>query len=276
MKRSGYSGYGNSKRSRGQSNSRVLMGRYRAALTARRRFVRRPRTATFSRRGTAYAFRNIRTGGFGGIELKYKDYAFGPTAFNGTANMSVGMMDPLGPLCLNGLNEGSNQSQRIGVKVTNKVLSIQGVVTWKPKLAATTVPDLFPCVMYIVLDTQTNSAQAVSTNIFTNESGNTIGVTSAFRNIEFATRFRVLKKVIIQPPQIGIAVKAADVVISQGWSKNFSIYMSLRNMVTTYNTGDNGDVTDIIDNSLHMVGYSPTSATAVCELLYNSRVRYEG
>jgi len=152
-----------------------LRSRYRSARdgsrygrrTGRYRTGRTRRAGYFGRFGTGRGRRAQ-------IEKKFLD-----TPFAGTVDTTF---EPIGSIT--NIAQGATQSQRVGYKCIVK--SIQWRCNWTLPAGASGNDDVF---MYIVQDTQTNGAQAITTDIWTNTVAST-----ALRNIQNGDRFKILHK----------------------------------------------------------------------------------
>lgn len=254
-----------------------------------RKFAFGPRRrALFKRR---FARRNFRTGGFLGVELKFLDEKvdWGDAGTLRYLDAATAEIDPPTPDCLNALSEGSGVSQRIGRKVTNKMITIRGAVVW-PAISFDAAVDFVAnpnAVIFLVLDTQTNGAQLNSEDVFTafTAFADHQVMTNVFRDQERVARFRVLAKVTLCCPNrnMGQDVAGGKNVYERVYVP-FEINKKL-NFETTYNaTATPATVSQIVDNSLHMIGYCdgigiPGTAPVLSSqprLVYASRLRYVG
>ncbi len=222
--------------------------------------------------------KNLRIGGYLGLELKFYDTSLVAGALLSTGALTGGEHDPSATIMLNTVVQGDNESQRIGRKITMKNIMVRGVVS-VPIQAGQNAADA-PSRIFIalVLDKQTNGAQLNSEDVFTNKSANAILTTSNFNNLEFKSRFRVLgsRKFTMQNPAIANATSfsADNGIISAGLEQSFELYKDLKSMTTLYN-GTTEDVANIIDNSLHIVAFT-TNTVLAPTISYNARLRFLG
>lgn len=204
--------------------------------------------------------RNIRTGGFLGKELKFVDY-------NGQSNNTVTSWQLENPTvgCLNAIAQGDGESQRIGRKVTNRSVHVKGYITLGN---SNTNRGTSGAVVRIVLfkDTQTNGAAPTPTDVMTPNNVN------AFRNLEYTTRYQVLydKTFTINP-----SITHDGTKLDGNYAKRpFSINCNLSD--TTTFDGTTADISDIVDNSYHLIASAFNDGGPPVYLVYQSRFRYMG
>lgn len=128
-----------------------------------------------------------RTGGFYGRyqgmgrEQKFFDtalaFAFDATAESAASN-SLGQVDLI--------PQGTTESQRIGRKCVVRSIQVKGQLAYTPAAAAN---GFDATEMYLILDKQTNGAQAAFTDVF-----DTANITTNFVDLANSARFRILKK----------------------------------------------------------------------------------
>lgn len=223
---------------------------------------------------------NIRSGGFMGMELKFFD-SNGSHSFTSPTDATGGMMDPATANCLNAIAIGSGPSDRDGRQVVIKSIHIKGTIRWPSTSGAqTATAPVFPaCMLALVWDKQTNAAQATSETIFTNKSGNANCATAVFRNLEYTQRYQILKKKTwnMQPVTpywngltTGTDIRVPSKEISFTWNVKCAIPVN-------FNTTNGGTVADIVDNSLHLVGFSSGVGLLITpQIQYNCRCRFTG
>ncbi len=126
----------------------------------------------------------------------------------------------------------------------------------------------------LVLDKQANGATLRSEDVFLNPSGDTETNQTPFRNLQFITRFNVLKTWRGKAPMRTTGNDAAGTYDISGTHVSFSMYVDLKNMVVV-TKGTTEAVANITDNALHLIGWSTvTSGTPVIQ--YQSRLRFTG
>lgn len=218
---------------------------------------------------------NLRSGGFVGIEKKFYDTFLAATAIASSTDCSGGEYDPATVQCLNGPQQGSGESQRDGKQIHVSNVSVKGIVTVAVQ-ANVTSTDVAPTIMIaLVQDMQTNSAQLRSEDVFENPSGQAYLTPMSFRNLEFVTRFKVLKTVTIDMEQMEPVYDGTNIEVS-GRTTKFEIhhYFGRDGMDTQFKDGNEG-CTSIVNNSLHIIAFT-SSTTLAPQISYNSRIRYRG
>lgn len=241
--------------------------RFRGRISIRRRMASRPAQARF---------RNVRTGGFLGQELKFYDTSLVSATLTAPTDASGGEHDPSATIVLNSVVQGDGEQQRDGRKITMKNLYINGIVVVAPQASQSSGDSATIVFIAVVLDTQTNGATISSELVYTNEAASAILAASPMRNLQQADRFRVLKvqKMTIQNPNIANDTGSTGGVVSNGLVRGFKMFVPLHNMVVTYK-GTTESVANITDNSIHIIAYC-NNAALVPKISYNARLRFMG
>ncbi len=222
-------------------------------------------------KAVAVRIANSRTGGLLGEERYIDRYLTGHGIVSPT-NASGGEADPGTFLCLNSMIAGAGSSERIGRKIVCKSVYINGAVYSAPQVNLTS-GDTPPAIMLaLVLDKQSNGAQAQSEDVFKNVGVNAVQACNVIRNLEHSTRFTVLwsKRYIMPMQQMGGDSTNFD---TSGAQFKFKIFKKL-NLPVLFKDAL-GNVTSITDNSLHMMAFCDSTATTPI-LSYMSRVRFVG
>jgi len=170
VKRSRYGGYYG-----GAAAGPIVYNPLRAR-TGRKRYSRRKSYARTGRYRKAGYFGRFGTGRGPRAQVEKK---FIDTPFAGTADTTL---EPLGSIT--NIPQGATQGQRIGYKCIVK--SIQWRANWTLPAGASSNDKIF---LWIVQDTQTNGAQASTTDVWTNTVAST-----ALRNIQNGDRFKCLHR----------------------------------------------------------------------------------
>ncbi len=216
----------------------------------------------------------MRTGGFLGIELKFFDSFVASRSLSSSALATFGEQDPTLGDCLNAIGEGSGQSERDGRKALLKSVDIEGVITAPGNADAGDQASQASFFVALVLDTQTNGAQLSSENVFANLSAVQLAGAAPHRNMEFLSRYKVMKVVKMRAPSSTAFTDGTNTGTIAGYQLPFSIKMAL-NLPVNFNSADGGGIQDINDNSLHVIAW--TSSTTLTPLMtYGCRVRFLG
>jgi len=197
-------------------------------------------------RRTSYVARlNPAYRGYVGKELKFSD-----TTYTGAVGRTIGdmMRDPGATDSLTNIAQGSGNTQRDGLKVHIKSISIRGKVRWDP-ISGTGADSALPVFkLWLVMDMQTNGSQMTSTQ-FLNDTGSNEFDDISFRNLENTARFKVLKELKLSPPLTPGAGSGAQTGLA---FKDFSIHVPNVACYQRY-TSTGGAVSDIADCSFHLV-----------------------
>jgi len=216
---------------------------------------------------------NPRVGGFLGIEKKFFDTFLATTVIVNPTDCAGGELDPATISCLNGVAQGDGESNRDGKNYLIKSLHWFGRVvtnTQTNKTGGWVPPSVF---IAIILDTQTNGAQFNSEDVYTNPAGSSANNSCLQRNLQYSSRFRVLKTFKVDFNQQTLSYDGTNM---EGCGMSKSIECHLDNLnIKVQCTGTTGVVSNITDNSLHVLGFS-TNGTETVNLTYTSRIRFVG
>ncbi len=218
------------------------------------------------RRAGAPSYLNKRTGGFLGIESKFIDSTYTDAIVTSIAGAEA---DPPGagaqtsPGSISGIAQGDGESNRDGRKCTLTSVHVRGSVTRDSASAMTNAAVIR---VVLVQDTQTNGVQLSAENVFV-DSGN---VEHQWRNLQFSKRFKVLKDqtFIVQPPAAGGNGTSND---AGAGIRTFKWNIPVN--IPVIHNGTTVAITNVTDNSLHMLAWSSDTLTT---LKYQSRVRFVG
>lgn len=228
------------------------------------------KTTSRKRRKRTYDYMNLRTGGFLNKELKYYDLQMPLTA--SPVLISGSVHDPVAQSCIFAPTQGSGQSNRDGNLCSIYSVYIEGKVLFAGTVNSGVPPLNQMQVVYLVLDTQTNGAQAPGSDVFESPGGTGLEL-NAFKRIENSSRFKILKKIRLDNQLISMTENANDLFSCMVSQKTFKIYHRFSGPVITRFLTNGGTVADIRDHSLHVYTVGTSSATQVG---YNSRIRFSG
>jgi len=177
------------------------------------------------------------------------------------------------PECLFAPTMGAALNQRIGRKCHMYKIKLNGIIQ-VPIQAAQSTADSAPLIRaFLVLDQQTNAATMTPAQLMNDASSAEVTINS-FQNPNNFGRFRVLreKKWTISNTNM---TGAAPAIVQAGWALQFKMsYTFKQPVVVTFNATTGGTVADIIDNSLHfIIATTSTALGATCS--YYSRVCYK-
>jgi len=217
--------------------------------------------------------KSYRTGGLSGLELKYIDNQYAATNLTNTLTTTTATHDPSATITINGTAQGDGFDNRDGIIMTTKSVGIVGQIV----VPAVEVQDNLNCSFQyriaLVLDKQTNGA-AASADLIWDDTATV--KTNAFRKIENAFRFDVLKEIKGRwnPPSV---VNTASVINSFGYPKvtiPFKIFYTFPGGLKTRYSSTTNTIANIRDNSLHIYAWVDTVTTTPQTISYTSRARF--
>jgi len=258
----------------GEISQRAAKQRNRSAAYAARRRASMPTSMPIDVVSTAAvraaAAGNIRTTGLLGLEYKFVDQSYGPTAISNS--WAGGEADPgAGVLCIGPCVQGSGESQRDGTRILMKSVHIQGYIV-RPiasDQADGRAGNLFQ--ISLVLDTQTNGTQLNAEDVY----GVTEPEIPGRRVVANSSRFKVLATRMISTHDPAMGTDGANTNSISGMMVPFSIYKKLNLQVDFIAGAGAGTIADFRNNSLHVIACAFNGALAET-LSYNSRVRFVG
>lgn len=215
---------------------------------------------------------NKRTGGFRGLSLKFLDLSISNTTIANNQNMTGGELDPTTQDCLNAMVEGNTPSARLGRFIEMRSIKVKGRVQFAEELAIATPPGEPVVSLFLVMDKQTNTAQMASQDLFTNKGASITLLSSLFMDMENTDRFQILDSVKIKLT-VDTTQQATDVYSHSGAETLFSLsYRWKSGKRVLFTGGAGGTVSNIADNSLHVIGF--VNSNDPCTVTYNSRLRF--
>lgn len=255
----------------GKGTSGRVSSARRAAASITKTALARARAPPRKRYSSA-AVRNARTGGYLGIETKFRDSSFTGNLVAPT-DAAGGEVDPATLLALNSIAQGDGESERDGRQVMVKSCYVSGSIHAPIANAAAASLDQPDIYVALVLDNQTNAAQLNSEDVFTNPSGAALGAAYPLRDLQYTKRFQVLDSVLLTAPTRYAYNDAATTGTMSGWTIPFKLSWS--GLVQTNYVGTTAVVASIADTSLHVIAYS-SSVSGAPAITYNARVRFVG
>ncbi len=213
---------------------------------------------------------NVRTGGFMGLERKFKDYEVSADSF--TTVWAGGEMDDGTALSLSAVAQGDGEDQRDGRVYTIHSVHIRGYVELSSlEDSVSPINDVIARIA-LVWDTQTNGAQLNAEDVYlTTSAGKDV---NSFRNLQESKRFIVLKEKTMTLKAYGQTNAGAQNLYTNGAVRiHFKINKAFKNGIKVRCKGTTATVASISDNSLHLIGTA--NATTVV-LNYESRIRFTG
>lgn len=211
--------------------------------------------------------RNVRTGGFMGLEKKFLDSHRASTLVVDTA--AGAECDPAANAsCLNAIAQGDGESNRDGRKCTLVSVQIHGQVKMIPAADLADPRSAQHVVVLLVLDKQTNGAQLSSENVVSAANEPNL----FFQNLQYVQRFQILARRDIDIEDGNFMADGANTGSTGGAIRFFNIYKRLK--IPVVFTGTTADIANISDNSLHVIAVATSSGQVYME--YQARVRFLG
>lgn len=232
----------------------------------------RPSISIASNVGVRAGGGGLRTGGFLGIEKKFKDFDVFDKAF---ANTWVGgEMNPDTALCVSAVGQGDGESERDGRNYTIHSLHIKGLITTSTLEAQANPTGDQSARIIVVIDSQTNAAELSAEDVML-----VIGTakdTNSFRNLQNTQRFKILKDAEFRIPfaDIQMAQGAVNLFASSKWrGKEFNWNFNFPGGIKVNTKATGATIASITDNSIHVIG---VCSSTVPLLIYHSRIRFTG
>lgn len=259
-----------------QKRKRNGDGGYVGQLTPfRNARYKRSRTAgTYSRtkRRSAYSRRNPRSGGFLGVEKKYYDTTQS-ISLTAPADATGGEVNPASG-ALSVPAQGDGATNRDGKQIIAKYLAIKGVINAPNMINQTALPAGTKVFVAIVLDTQTNASQVNSEDVFTNTLANAVGNAMLQRDLEYGSRFKILKSEVFDIEPYTATWDGTNIEVG-GRMQCFDWYIPLNNLKINFNSGTTASIANVTDNSIQVIAFATSTAQAPT-LSYNARLRFIG
>jgi len=211
--------------------------------------------------------------GFMGIEKKFLDTARTPIAIGAAVALTGGEYDPSSGCtgCLSCPAQGDTEQSRDGKRIVIDSLILKGCVL-RLADASEAASAAWKVFVAVVLDTQSNGAQLSSEDVFKNLSADAVLNVNPTKNLLFGSRFRILKSQVYDLTPIGVG--AAGALAFNSVRRDFDWYIPFKGgLQVNLNAGTDANVTNVIDNSLHVVAFATAADTVIS---YNARVRFQG
>jgi len=250
----------------GRATKRVRTGIYVSPVVVNRRPA--PRRRTYTRRFT------MRTGGVRAqTETKYFTTGFNGAVKNlGDGDWTDTEVDPAGNSLFSPA-PGSAYNQREGKKVWIKKIKIKGHFIREAYQGSEDEPTYGSSVRFVLyMDKQTNGVQSQGEQVI-GSAATAGGAIDAFQNIDNFGRFKVLKDktITFSNPNFGWDGTEYD---SAGDFRHFKITKNFTRypLKVDYNTGGNANISDVVDNSFHLLAGCMATGGQVHQLVYTVRV----
>lgn len=219
-------------------------------------------------RRRAYKKPSLRAGpGLLGVEKKFADFETTNDVF-GTA---WAVMQDGTIKCISGVTQGDGESERDGRIYHILSLHMAGFIEILATEGQTAPLGDSLARVVVLIDTQTNETEVVATEVM--DGGQTDDINS-FRNLQFSSRFRILKDQTFRiPGQAGSMVTGAN-AFDQGPVKiPFKWNFTFKTPIKVVCNGTTNVIGSITDNSIQVIGVGDTALTL---LNYQARIRFVG
>lgn len=247
-----------------------------SGASKKRRLSASPSGSYAQKRRRTARYRNMRTGGLLGIEKKFLDMAGSTVTISNQNDASNGVVSPSFGCtgCLSAPAQGDGPQNRDGKKIVIKSLFVEGNIDVNPN-SVTALPSVPTVYVALVMDTQTNGVAATSQSVYSNPGALSLLAAQPFRNMSNTTRFKVLRtwKQRLDPAvmAMGDSVSGFD----SGYNYPFTLSWKGDLPVNFVSTGTTANVSNVVDNSLHLIAYSSDNSAAP-GLSFNARLRFIG
>lgn len=225
-------------------------------------------------------------GGQVNSEMKYMDGYFGPTAIqaittdwtntevNPAATINLGSAAVANPLNLCSPITGAALNNRIGRQIEVRKIKIHGTINVPPQAGQVDADPGTKIRLILVQDMQTNASAMQGEDLMGPSVPNGSAQINCFQDPKNFGRFRVLKDKMFQISDLNIGLNAANVIQTSkviNWKMNVNFKQPIR---VRFNATNGGTVTDLVDNSFHLLA-AQVNSTYGATLAYYSRVCYK-
>lgn len=194
------------------------------------------------------------------------------TIIDADATINLGDASVPTPLCLFVPKVSAALNGRIGRQVKMIKLKIRGQIRIPPQSVQAGADASDKVRLLVVLDMQTNASQMTGAQLL-NDAGTTDATINSYQNPNNFGRFRVLKDKMIDFSNVNMT-GAAAAIEQAGMTRSFKFSIKLKGLPVHFNATNGGTVADIVDNSLHII--CGTNSTAYAPTLsYYTRVAYK-
>jgi hypothetical protein len=184
-------------------------------------------------------------------------------------------MDPATVNCISAPAQGDGEQNRDGKKMVITAVHVKGQIRRLAQTNQTSVPTSNAAVVALVLDTQSNGAQINSEDVYEASPGGVASVTMAQRNMQYSSRFKVLKYKRIAFDAPNMAYDGTNIEVG-GQTRNFKFDLSKCKIPVNFTSTTEG-LSNVTDNSLHVIAFADVStAPDTLQISYNSRIRFVG
>lgn len=195
------------------------------------------------------------------------------TRLDPTTTINLGDAAVANPSCLCVPKVSASLNGRIGRKIKVLKIKVNGTISVPEQAGASAADSATKIRLVLVQDMQSNASSMTPALLF-NDAGAADTTICSFQNPNNFGRFRVLKDKIIQLGNASMT-GAAPTIVQSGMKYPFKFVINFKEPITVnFNATNGGTVTDIIDNSFHIICGADNVALAPT-LSYYSRCSYK-
>jgi hypothetical protein len=212
---------------------------------------------------------NKRTGGYIGIEKKFKDYNYQDLITNEITNATA-IADP-GPRTspINGLTQGDTETERVGRVTYLKSIHIKGRVVFAASFTGAIAPISHKVRLLLVIDKQSNGANISAASVLADRSGTGFDV-EAHYNPENVSRFQILRDFTLDEGANGGFYNGSQLG-KTATTRSFSIDHTFSKPLKIVHAGNVNTYAGIATNQVHLIALADNVSS---QLTYVSRVRF--
>lgn len=231
------------------------------------------------KRGDGFVFRRrrplgvIRSRAAMGVEKKFYDTALTATALSAATDATGGEYDPSATSMISTPAQGDGEQNRDGKQIVAKYVEIKGYITEPASANQTTGIGPRAAMIALVLDKQSNGAQAQSESVFKNLAATAAAAPLALRNLENSSRFRILKQEYFTFEEGPKLTFDGTNIETNAVTRHFTWYVPLGNLKINFNAGTTASIANVVDNSIHVMGFATSASMTIT---YNARLRFIG
>lgn len=256
----------------------MLKGAFLKKYKAEKSFGKARQAKRKPRKGYSTVARS--RGIYGQGEMKYFDTERSITSLTASTNWTATEFPPnVGtPNTILCPDQGTAINQRIGREVNVYKIKVRGLITVGAQTGQNAGDNYSMCRVALVMDTQTNAAQAQGEDIFAAPvTASAIQAVSSFQSLANTGRFRVLKDkwILLEDPNIANDTGATGGIVASGIARRFNFSHRFKKPIRVrFNAANGGTIADIVDNSWAIYA-NTTFTTLTPQITYQARVSYK-
>lgn len=205
-------------------------------------------------------------------ELKYFDSSIATTAISQiTLSWSVGVLNPTGLNTLFLPRLGTDIDKRIGRRVAVHSMIIRGSVTFTASSSTTSYGSRCQVRIVFLINRHTDNAVLDGNDVLS--SSNSINGINFFQNLGSIGKYLILDDIMLDDGNLSVGILSTDTAVQASDILRFQFVHTFETPLLVHFSADNGNVTDILDNSFHLlVGRNSNSISPT--IIYDARFCY--